>query len=42
LAYIKGDLNNYEVLTLEVEGKKYGLNHEKLALHDPESINLRN
>ena len=44
LAYIKGDLNNYEGLTLEVEveGKKYALNHEKLALHDPQSINLRN
>ncbi len=42
LAYVKGDLKNYEDLTLEVEGKKYALNHEKFALHDPQSINLRN
>jgi len=42
LAYINGDLKNYEGLTLEVEGKKYALNHENFALDDPQSINLRN
>ena len=42
LAYVNGDLKNYEGLTLEVEGEKYELNHEKFALHDPQSINLRN
>ena len=42
LAYVNGDLKNYEGLTLEVEGKKYPIKHEMLPIHDPESISLRN
>ena len=41
-SFVKGDLKNYEGLALEVEGKKYALNHEKYALHDFQSINLKN
>ena len=42
LAYVNGDLKNYEGLTLEVEGKKYSIKHEKSAIHDPQSVNLKN
>ena len=41
LAYVDGGLKNYEDLSIEVEGKKYLLKHEKLPIHDPKSIMLR-
>ena len=41
LAYINGELKNYDGMTIEVEGRKYLLQHEKFAIHDPESLKLR-
>ncbi len=42
LAYVKGGLRSYDELSIEVEGKKYSLKHEKSAIHDPMSIKLKN
>ena len=42
LAYIKGELKDYRNLTVEVEGERYLIKHEKSAIHDPLSIKLRN
>ncbi len=42
LAYVKGGLRSYDGLSIEVEGKKYSLKHEELAIHDPMSIKLKN
>lgn len=42
LAYIKADLNIMKKLYIEVEGKKYELNHENKCLHDPSGKKLRN
>ena len=42
LAYVKPDLNIINKLTIEVEGKKYELNHEKECLYDPKGKILRN
>ena len=42
LAFIDGSLKSLKNLSIEVEGKKYQLKHEKSALHDPSSIKLRN
>jgi 4-methylaminobutanoate oxidase (formaldehyde-forming) len=42
LAYISEEIKSYEGLFIEVEGIKYSLNHEKLAIHDPQSLKLRN
>ena len=41
LAYISGELKNYDDLSIEVEGRRYPLKHEKFAIHDPKSIKLR-
>ena len=41
LAYVNKEVKNYEDLSIEVEGKKYLLKHENLAIHDPHSIKLR-
>ena len=43
LAYINSDFINYtgNQLEIEVEGKRYKLNFEKNALHDPDSRALR-
>ena len=38
--WIKG-WNNNESLSIEVEGKRYSLLHEKLPIHDPTSVILR-
>ena len=42
LAYVKADLDTMKKLTIEIEGKKYELNHEKECLHDPSGEHLRN
>ena len=42
LAYVKSDVDIVKKLTIEIEGKKYQLNHEKECLHDPSGIMLRN
>ena len=41
LAYIKNEVKDDDSLFIEVEGKKYALNLEKQALHDPKSILIR-
>ena len=41
LAYVKADIDNLKKLTIEVEGKKYQLNHEIKPLHDPLGKTLR-
>ena len=41
LAYINGNLNNFDNFFIEIEGRKYALNHEKQAIHDPTSSILR-
>ena len=42
LAYIKGDIKYDDILSIEVEGKRYPLNFEKKPLHDPTSRLMRN
>ena len=42
LAYVKADEKIIKHLSIEVEGKKYKLNHEPECLHDPKSTILRN
>ena len=42
LAYVKTDIDMTKKLTIEIEGKKYILNHEADCLHDPNGIKLRN
>ena len=42
LAYVKADFDIMNKLTIEVEGKKYQLNHEAECLHDPKGKILRN
>ena len=41
LAYINGNLNNFDNFFIEIEGRKYALNYEKQAIHDPTSSILR-
>ena len=41
LAYVKEDID-FNKLTIEVEGKRYLLNHEVEGLHDPTGKMLRN
>ena len=41
LAFIDGSLKSLKNLSIEIEGKKYQLKHEKSAIHDPSSIKLR-
>ena len=42
LAYIKGDIKYDDILSIEVEGKRYSLHFEKKPLHDPTSRLMRN
>ena len=42
LAYINADTDILKKLTIEIEGKKYLLNHEAECLHDPSGELLRN
>ena len=42
LAYVNVDEYAIKTLCIEVEGKKYRLNHEKECLHDPKGAILRN
>ena len=42
LAYVKADIDITKNLTIEIEGKKYSLNHEAECLHDPKGKSLRN
>ena len=41
LGYLKGKIENKNELFLEVEGKRYALNLEKTAIHDPSSNLMR-
>ena len=41
LAYINGDIKNNDDLSIEVEGHRYVLKHEKDPLHDPLSKMMR-
>ena len=41
LAYINGEINHYDDLYIEVEGKRYALKIEKNPLHDPLSKMMR-
>ena len=41
LAYVESSLSDYNNLEIEIEGKRYVLNFEKTALHDPDSEILR-
>ncbi len=41
MGYINGDIENYDNLFLEIEGKKYSLFRENKAIHDPNSKLLR-
>ena len=41
LAYINVKEGNLNKLYIEVEGKKYALNYEKSAIHDPDSNFMR-
>ena len=41
LAYVRESVKDYNDLFLEVEGRKYNLNFEKMPLHDPKGILLR-
>ena len=41
LAYIKDNIRDNEDLFVEIEGKKYPLNLEKIPLHDPSSKLMR-
>ena len=42
LAYVKADIDLTNNLNIEVEGRKYLLNHEADCLHDPTGKILRN
>ena len=42
LAYVKADDNIINKLSIEVEGRKYRLNHEAECLYDQKGIILRN
>jgi len=41
LGYVKGEIQDKENLSVEVEGKRYSLKLEKTPLHDPTSRLMR-
>ena len=41
LAYVKGEIKDFDEYSIEVEGKKYSLHLEKNPLHDPSSVLMR-